>query len=394
MKKVGLLFLCLLLLFGCTGKEGQNVAPPVENHTNATGIANGTNATVGNVTDATVSCEDITVVAERDDCFKALAVKEGNASVCDKIYTVSMRDDCIFVFSNESLLLCDKLTADDKKDDCFGAHARNDNDSSLCNRIVDADKKESCMKAILSPCTFETDEGKKKLCFALEKGDYSLCGGDDSCLFAYGINKSDEAACNNISLNARKGACLSTALNEDDCISFSLRGERDFCYELTAKETNNMLYCLKITTGTSYENNCYTNLAIKNNDSGICIHVPSDIDRDSCYQNYSLTTGNWSACSRIGGPMTKDACYRETAYTYFLPSACTGMSSSYGRNACYGVVLGSGKDIAQSECEGIAISDWKDQCYYVVAVQENNKSLCDLISTASTKEKCLSKFVE
>jgi hypothetical protein len=388
MKRVYWLFLCLLLLVGCVGNEGPGGGPPVKNVTNVT------NVTITNVTNVTAPCEDITALSERDDCFKALAVEEGNASICDRVYSVDVRDECILFFSNESILLCDKLTAQDKRDDCFGAHARKGNDSSLCDKIASDEKKESCMRAILSPCTFEADEGKKKLCSAIEKGDYSLCGDDDGCLFSYGINKSDEEACSNISLNARKGACLSIALNGDYCSSFLLRGERDFCYEIIGEETNNMLFCGKATEGTSYENNCYTFLAIKNMDSTICSHCSSDMDRDSCYQNYSLTTGNWSVCSGIRGPNTKDVCYRETAYLYFLPSACTGISSVYGRNACYGVVLGSGEKIEQSECEGISVESWRDQCYYVVAVQTNNKGLCDLIVTDSTKEKCVSKFIE
>lgn len=389
MKRILGIFLCLFLFFGCVEEEEPVVIPsPIINVTNVT------NVTVTNVTNVTAPCENISAVPERDLCFKALAVEGGNVSVCERIYSVDVRDDCILFFSNESVLLCDKLTDEDKKDDCFGVHARKEDDSLLCDRISDDGKRESCRRAVLSPCVFEEDEEKRRLCFALEGEDYSICEGVDSCLLSYAVNKSDGEACSQISLNARRGACLSMVFGNDSCSPLALRGERDFCYEIIGEETNNIFFCNKATDGTVYENNCYTFLAVKNMDSAICKHCSSDIDEDICYKNYSLSTGDWSVCSDIRGSGTADMCHRETAKLYALPSACSGISSTYGRNACYGVVLASGKKIDSTECEGIPTETWRDKCYSTVAVQTNNKGLCDLIVSDATRETCKSKFVE
>ncbi len=384
---IGAIFISIILISGCpivppTPPNGNgtpgNVTPPVINVTNATNVSTG-------------PCEQ-TSVFDRDRCYKSLAQQNSDLSYCSKIYQLPEKDACLYLFAGTGQEVCALMSVGSpSRDQCFDLNARVQKKMDICDRIGNETLKAQCIEAVAPPCSLIDDDAKRELCLALDGKDYNLCR-SDSCFYGYALDKNAEAPCRNISQDSTRLACLTITKDVDECKNGLYEAVRDMCYMLASDAENYPVYCEKISEFGTYREDCYLGLALKNGDGFICNKDRVESERNTCYLNYSLATGNAIICLNITGPMTRTACSLQTAVKYNKPQYCQFVVNLYDATACYSLILNSGNAILLSDCDQIPDSSWQDVCYSRVALQQNDKSLCDRISGKDVKQNCYAKF--
>jgi len=310
---------------------------------------------------------------------------------------VEIKDDCIYSFVNQSVSVCDELSDAKKKDSCLDFHARSEKSLSLCDRIGQADVKQACVNAVSPPCLAIVDKKERETCTVIADKNLAGCNDDQDCLFAYGTALNDTAACDKIDLNARRVACRSFSTGSVKCKEeLTLDPDIGYCFEAVAIKANDVYYCERIPEASSYSPDCYTALAIQQKNASYCKKAAMENDANDCLVKYALATGEYQWCSNITYYMSslrKDGCYRQAAIKFNDPLICNGIPASVERASCYGLVLSSDLPFKLESCDGIVDPQWKDTCYYHVAVQMNNKGICSMITSNVTKMNCNDKFI-
>lgn len=338
-------------------------------------------------------CDGKANVLDKDNCLKNLAIENNDSSVCAGIYSVDVRDDCMLVFAANGIDVCNAISDGAKKDTCIDINARNQNSIEMCNMIGAKDLRLSCVNAVSPPCLALVDPQERQTCMAVAYLNISMCQSDD-CFFQYGIQTNDTAACDKISFPYKQEACISLATGSVVCDNLNLTPDRNYCYELVAEAKNNVTFCDLASAASSYQTNCYTNLAISTDTPQYCSRPPMEPDQNSCYFNYSLATGKTDWCSNITYSLLHDDCYRKGAIKYNNPAICNGIPAGAERIACYSLVLSSDMLFTLADCSGVISPEWQDTCYYRVAIQSGDVKLCDLIAGNTTRLNCVGKFIQ
>jgi len=95
----------------------------------------------------TLECENIDNPLLKDNCYKRVAIKTDNISICEKIKLYyQAADECYLHFAekNNDISLCRKIILTENKDYCYLKFAKEKKNSSLCEKIIDKGTKELC----------------------------------------------------------------------------------------------------------------------------------------------------------------------------------------------------------------------------------------------------------
>jgi len=332
-------------------------------------------------------------VVQKDACFLALAKTEMNPQICQNVYSIEQMDECYSIFAGTDLAICKKITNADRKWECLFANAKREKSDEICKLIENDAKRAECLKVVVPPCMLIMDENARGLCLALEKNDYSLCT-SDWCLAEYARVKQTDTPCGGIKLEYYRYACA--AIAKDDisiCKQAKQTPVQDACIENVSKATNMPSYCGLGTPGTSYTNNCYLYFAVKNNDPTYCRKPAAEEQRDQCYTDFANRTANISVCPKIINSLNRIVCYRIAAIGNRMPSLCNGMGIEFNMRDCYAAsILYIDAGPLASDCQNVAIVDWKNKCYLRAAIKANNGTLCSFVGEGPDKLDCENLF--
>lgn len=132
---------------------------------------------------------------------------------------------------------------------------------------------------------------------------------------------------------------------------------RSECYFRVALGTKNPELCRKTRLG-GY---CYGQIAIRYKDISMCSYAPSN-DAHTCYINAAPEVGGTDTCDKI-----QDINYKVKCYTVI-------------------------KNQTLELCNQVGIEVIRNQCYYGLALRENNQTICDkIINDNADKESCVTR---
>lgn len=328
-------------------------------------------------TNDTVECDD--------QCHYDLALLNIDVGECNTIIDGAKKQECYSGLSTLSLdacILLDNLTV---KTHCAIDFAIETDDRSICELL--GENAQACYDEF-DKCLDADDED---LCYALRNEDPSECK-ELSCQIKYSIAKNDGALCDMVSGNAATVACRAAVKQSDLCYDLSSQFERDYCYQLYAIYTDEILMCSQITSDTHYIVDCYASFAISRGNVSICNRASVSLDsRWDCYTNYSLMSGDIAGCYAIDELATTSrfACAFEFAKLHGDPSGCQAIVYAPSRTTCYqGSILYLNDNLDYRNCANITDFDWNHKCYNEAAKVQDDIAICDNIDVPYAKEAC------
>jgi len=221
----------------------------------------------------------------------------------------------------------------------------------------------------VSVCNKITKKEWKDNCLAVVKKDFTLCTGllsdkyqDALCYRVVAVAKADPSVCEKIEVN------------------------KDSCYAEVAKTKPDISLCNKVVAKSS-KNRCYWNVADAKQDSSFCQNIIDDQDlKNRCL----ATIGSDSLlCDKINNQPERNSCYLNIAIKKNDQSLCEKMDETEiveewkqdTQIICMATVSGD-----KSLCEKINRESEKEDCYFGVAVEKKDDSLCE--KTGIAKDEC------
>jgi len=368
-------FVCIiitigLIIFGCVQTQEQ----PTQNGTNASNEPS-------KPADECLEKQGF----NRDYCYFV----RNSLDECNKIENSSLKDECMYRFVNinsqNGYILCLNLT--DSRDACLNKTAKED---SVCNMIFNSEIRKSCIDFFHpDPCMNLTDVEYKKC--AYEKNKTLLCD-DFACLTAIAKEFGNESICNK--MNAEKTfirACKYIVGNSSACEENASDYVMSYCFELVAEFTKNYGYC-NLANITLYQDSCYKNLSYQLKNDYLCSLLSYEVYRDDCYMQVAPLL-NVTICNKVVRDEERDVCRDNYAKKNSDPRACDVMENKFLRDSCFSeVIVKEGVTYPVEYCMEMTLVDWREQCYYWLAVKSNNSSICENIQYDILKSQCKEKL--
>ena len=274
------------------------------------------------------------------------------------------------------------------------------------------------------------------------------------CLKKYAIGATEGDACASIPVELDRFECYSalgkSSKEQKYCLEIPLGANNYFrgtCFDEVARATNDPAVCTKINfyhqdgvnvraaciesfystladnsvckfvVDANSTNDCYYAVAKNNNDYTQCSVIPVQYDRDECAYYFAVNDENKLICAEISRETLRESCEYEVILLNPLET-CLAETTNASKYDCLIDLAVSEDD--DSHCEliegdftkkalcykGIAelrgdeefcrkISsgnpDEKEECYYNVAIANNNTDLCELLKISKNYVSC---FVE
>jgi len=323
---------------------------------------------------------------------------------------------------------CDSITDQYEQYRCYLSTAEQTRDSSLCRNPLYVPWKDECLYGV-----------------AKASQDASVCskivgqGTKDLCYYHLGQLKQDPSLCNNMNDKRYKDDCyfeIAVSKKNPDSCKYLYYGERKlWCYREIAHMVRNPDICSKI-ENENYSDECYKTIAEFNSDPTVCDRMKPGWGRDYCYEDsiYYMPKRDISVCDKIERKEIRESCQRIVtsntkfgvnndttecslgSWNYYLGDVWVepdGGTCSCTRFAtyCYGGVLPisigtpattpGGVPVAtitkvgpEEKCGKVPILYYKDICYNLLAEDEKDPKICELIQNQTMKESCRSAFLK
>lgn len=345
---------------------------------------------------STDPCQDRSNVLQKDDCYNELASAYADKTYCDKIYTLDVRDECLYSFSDKDSTICSKISDPQLREDCFDESARKFNDTQLCTKITDNTRKQKCLIDLSPPCTFEDAGHDRNLCLAKHHNDSQYCK-TDRCYYDYALYANDLESCSHISEQELSLQMACKAIMQDSpsvCDENGITFKGDICYENLAYYYNDSYYCTLSMKGSLYGKRCLMHFAVVKDNPDICLKADPESALNDCLIHYATITGDSSACQKTKNSLMYAKCYIDTAYENGDPASCNPLTYQ-DRQYCLNRVIREDKKVpikGVASCSEVNLPEWRDMCLSTLAWQERDKKICDLISDDAEKQKCIFKF--
>lgn len=223
--------------------------------------------------------------SSKTGCYRGIAEKEGDDSICDKINDdIGQRATCYRIVARikQDPGICQKIDYDYLKDWCLENSTVN-----LCMyQLKDFEELDWLDFSIFYP--------EKDRCLGIATGDISKCGDKETgekyyCYAEIAEDKNDLSICDKITPEG-------------------YRHIREFCYLNIAELRKDASLCDKIIEVQNYKDSCYL-LTAEKMDISLC-KKQSGEGRDNCYLQLATEEGDASLCGEISEGMWKAYCYR------------------------------------------------------------------------------------
>lgn len=108
---------------------------------------------------------------------------------------------------------------------------------------------------------------------------------------------------------------------------------------------------------------------------------------DGCYQEDGIITNDPRYCEKISGSDFRDRCFFQIAVDRSWPGLCRNVAKENDENHCYAVTSGN-----DSFCAKVDLTDRRDKCYYDVGLRKHLSS-CARINDSFLRDNCVVRYV-
>lgn len=292
----------------------------------------------------------------RRDLETCLAVKFGEPSLCEE----NSRCYQALALLNDDPSLCEK--AGSSKVQCYRDMAKERLDSSMCDKID-----------------------------------------DDWCYLEVSIATNDSESCEPIKDNDRRNYCLTKTLKTNFCDDIEGSLYKSDCYFFLAKKTNNPSLCDML----KWEQDQVACLAIVQNNYSLCETITSEWERNDCYHSINMVLKNVlgeglkdaTVCSSITKDSERSYCFfhvakntkdKELCDKTTRKEYCLGLIT-LDESFCEKISICSEEDSIYSICGWITVADEKEDCYFTIGVEKDNK-VCNKLDSGLERVRCYLGF--
>lgn len=137
-----------------------------------------------------------------------------------------------------------------------------------------------------------------------------------------------------------------------------------------------------------YPDDCYNLLAIEKKDQRYCVNIENEYTKEACF---IPSAKNVKECEipEIKSSEAKDACYMVIAINNNEISVCDKMSSTQAKELCY-LGVNQGSQTIQDCKTQITDPELQNECIAQIAVDTNDITICNTqISDERWKERCI-----
>jgi len=181
------------------------------------------------------------------------------------------------------------------------------------------------------------------------------------------------------------------------CANALLGGWKDNCYYSLATQTMNGAYCLRINE-TSLHDACLMAAGTLAANASACADFSDSLIRDQCYLGSVNATGSEAPCTKIVNAMYADQCFLSAAYAHLDAAPCASIRNNASRIGCVNSISVqlALRDGNPSLCRGMEYPDEPtrlslvDNCYYALAANQSDASLCAYIANETIHSLCVS----
>lgn len=245
----------------------------------------------------------------------------------------------------------------------------------------------------------------------------------NECLFMVASETSNISKCGEINESSVAERCytllLGNGIAENYSICMKLSGAgMDECFSRLAVRTNDSSMCMKVNSSYSRDNclsgiaitlgrpdicesialnvsrntcknQIYPQLAIKNKDAAFCRLIIADNSQaqltavDACIVSMAKELNDTTYCNQVSTEFTRQFCLTGR----IDPASCDTISDPQGRQVCHYIAAVYSKD--PSACASMPSGTLRDSCYLQLASDMKNPQICSYISLESMREQCL-----
>lgn len=170
---------------------------------------------------------------------------------------------------------------------------------------------------------------------------------------------------------------------------------RDICYDEVARDTQKVALCENIQNKDALTGDYVSCVASIKKDVSKCPPLGEPYNGSySCYMKVAVAKKDLSVCDLFGNDkISKFTCYENVAKTTGDVSVCELVSEKDNqRDHCYSTVLADTKNQDISLCEKIHVSHWNNYCKLRIAFQtaarDNNTQTCNNFADQASKNDC------
>jgi hypothetical protein len=149
-----------------------------------------------------------------------------------------------------------------------------------------------------------------------------------------------------------------------------------------------LLECKNITEG-YLSSNCYREIALKQNNSGICRLSPTELGISSCYTDIAEMNKDQKFCSEIKSGSQRDSCYFGIASLKSNPSICESIGTDSAKIRCLAIINNN-----ETICSNLKSEFNRGWCYYAIFTKKQDYNICSRIASNSTRDKCYYEYVD
>ena len=309
------------------------------------------------------------------DCIDNLAVQTKNVSICNASSTESAKAGCIYDFAKttDNISACNTINKNiNYSTDCFMDLANETKNYSACASLG-MPYGATCIYNLLNSSGFSN----LTKCNSIQNSTYlTMC--KDLYYFENALKNKNSALCKN----------MSNTTNYDDMISlFNTQKEN-----ITIKNYSGNLSSLSIIPYNNYieflnftpRDYCYYSMAQSLNNSQLCSKISKDESRILCNSTFTkVVTPNIN----LTAPNMTAACINNKNST--LITECNGIyllkdAFQTGNLTECNKINETPNEV--SRASGSALSD---NCRFLIALKEENLSICNMISNQSIESNCI-----
>ncbi len=301
-------------------------------------------------------CKDISDAHLQNECHKNVALKAGNAALCDGItespQVIELCKEEVAIRTGNADI-CDKIKDPAIRNVCYGTVAKNTGNKDVCEKLkADPISYEVCLMGVAQVnhdtdlCATITDAVKRDFCYA-----------------KIALQDLDTKACTLIADSNMRQMCaaeLEILSGRFDCSPIESGKFREDCFNAKA--------------------------AMESGDLGFCDNIKNQEFKDICIGKVAVMKGNLQACEDIENWALKEKCLSAIASKTGDMEVCNKIEYDLQREKCYAGIAASKGDA--SICEQLTYVPIRDKCFAAVAARLKDKSICDKISDPLFKNNC------
>lgn len=277
---------------------------------------------------------------------------------------------------------CQQLESYIQRDNCLVNLGKEEKNVSVCP-ILEVFSKNSCYSEI-----------------AVLTGDDSICSNiteessRNSCYYDVSVITNEEIACSSITFIELKDDCLKNigmqTADEEICQRISSSNKKDYCFYEIAKQLQDESICTLISAryvgGAYLRDECY--LSIEGVDATVCGKLLDPTKVIECYNNAATTSLDKSICDLIDEWQPWYDCLYYVATN--LPDYEICLELDVNSQPCVKEIIENYSPVEKEVCDALKDLLARDNCYYDIAVEDLNISLCrEIITGRNLKNECI-----